>query len=107
MDVDLNGKSVAAMPYVDPISIDYPKSSSCDYEALPELSSMYEIADYVTPDEPYQYEEATTSTFTDSMAGETLPDDGQIYEDPGHNKEEIYSWFEERKFRKLERSDIK
>ena len=98
------------MPYMDPTSTivkNYAETSSFDYEALPELTSLYEKADYVLPDEPYHYEEATTATFTDTMVGEALPDDEQIYEDPGYDKNEIYSWFEEKKFRKLERNDIK
>ena len=61
INIDLNGKSVETIPYMDPTNMDYPETSSYDYEALPELSSVYEKADYVTPDEPYQYEEASTS----------------------------------------------
>ena len=150
INVDLNDKSVEAMPYMDPTSTivkshptafenrsyyssvdkiitdgskpdealpymdltntivkDYPKTSSFDYEALPELTSVYEKPDYEMPDEPSQYEEAAFSIFRESTVGEELRDDEQIYEDPGHNKEEIYSWFEEKKFRKLDRSDIR
>ena len=148
VNVDINGKSSEAMPYMDPTSTivkshptafvnrsyssvekmindkksnevlpymaptntaakDYPTISGFDYEALPELTSMYEKPDYEMPDGPSQYEEATASVFRDSMVGKELPDDEQIYEDPGHNKEEIYSWFEEKKFRKLNRSNIK
>ena len=55
----------------------------------------------------YDYEEAAISVFTDSMVDEELPDDEQIYEDPGHKEEEIYLWFEEKKFQKLEISSIK
>ena len=149
VNVDINGKSAEAMPYMDPTSTivkshptafvnrsystvdeminddkksnevlpymnptntaakDYPTISGFDYEALPELTSMYEKPAYGMPDGPSQYEEATVSIFRDSMVGEELPDDEQIYEDPGHNKEEIYLWLEEKKFRKLNRSNIK
>ena len=41
------------------------------------------------------------------MVAEELPDDEQIYEDPGHKEEKIYVWFEKKKFRKLENSSIK
>ena len=95
---------------MDPTSTivkNYAETSSFDYEALPELTSMYEKPDYVLPDEPYHYEEAITAAFTDTIVGEALPDDEQIYEDPGYDKNEIYAWFEEKKLRKLERSDIK
>ena len=103
-----DNKPNKALPYMDPTNTkDYPKTSSFDYEALPELTSMYEKPDYEMPDGPSQYEEAATSIIRGSMVGEEFPDDEQIYEDPGHNKEEIYSWFEEKKFRKLDRSDIK
>ena len=105
-----DNKSNEALPYMDPtntIAKDYSNISGFDYEALPELTSMYEKPDYEIPDGPSQYEEATASVFRDSMVGKELPDDEQIYEDPGHNKEEIYSWFEEKKFRKLNRSNIK
>ena len=97
------------MPYMDPTNTivkHYVETSSFDYEALPKLTTLYEKADYVLPDEPYHYK-AATAAFTDTMVGEALPDGEQIYEDPGYDKNEIYSWFEEKKFRKLERSDIK
>ena len=78
----------------------YSKASSKDYETCPMINQLdHQI--------PYQHEEASTSTFTDSMVAEELPDDEQIYEDPGHKEEEIYLWFEEKKFRKLEISSIK
>ena len=105
-----DSKPNEALPYMDPtntIAKNYPKTSGFDYEALPELTSMYEKPDYEIPDGPSQYEEAASSIFRDSTVGEEFSDDEQIYEDPGHNKEEIYSWFEEKKFRKLDRNDIK
>ena len=76
---------------------DHPKALSGDYEACPAINQL-QI--------PYQYEEVSTSTFTDSMVV-ALPDGEQVYEDPGHKEEKIYLWFEEKKFRKLENSSIK
>ena len=84
------------------------KHSSDDYKALPALH-MYETPDQRKADAPYQYEVAAPSVFRDSMMGEVLPDDDdeQMYEDPGHEKEEIYLWFEEKKVQNIRGSDIK
>ena len=82
------------------------KYSSADYEALPALH-MYEKPDQKA-DTPYQYETAAPSVLKDSILGEAFPDDDeQIYEDPGHEKEAIYSWFEEKKVQNIRGSDIK
>ena len=107
---DDSNKFTEAAPYVDqPEAMvkDHLRTSCIDYEALPRLST-YEAAYYQASDVPYQYEVATnTSVFREDSTVEVLPDNEQIYEDPGYNKEEIYSWFEEKKFRKLKRGDIK
>ena len=93
---------------MDPISTIYKnhhKVSSDDYEALPSIHDyeMSDIADH--------YEVATPSTLRDSIEHsameEVLPDNEQIYEDPGHKKEKIYEWFEKKKFRKFESDDVK
>ena len=98
--------------YMDPVSTiakDHSKPLRNDYETVPVLS-IHETPDYWTP-LAYQYEIDAGSVFRNSMEDstedETLPDDEQIYEDPGYSKEGIYSWFEEKKFRKIKRSDIK
>ena len=36
-----------------------------------------------------------------------LSSNEQIYQDPGHKKEIIYSWFEKKKFRKIRQEDIR
>ena len=112
MDED-NNRCSEVTPYVDPTSIivkDHPKALSNDYEALPTLSE-YETPKPQMSDTPYQYEVASNtlrdSIREESKVSEALPDDEQIYEDPGHNKEKIYSCFENKKFRKIKRSDIK
>ena len=90
-----------AMPYVNPTVSTIKscsKASSGDYEVCPEINQLQT---------PYQYEEASTLAFTDSMVAEELADDEQIYEDPGHKEETIYLCFEEKKFQKLEISSIK
>ena len=98
--------------YIDPVSTiakDHSKTSRNDCEALP-MPSMYEKPDYWAPHASL-YEIDTGSLFRNSMEysteEETLCNDEQIYEDPGYNKEGIYFWFKEKKFRKLKRNDIK
>ena len=82
-----------------------PKASSGDYMA---------ILKYDTPQQshvPLYYEVVVPPTYGDnaeySTVGEPLPPNEQIYEDPGHKKEKIYAWFEKKKFRILDRNDIK
>ena len=90
INVNLNGSLFEAMQYyMAPTSTikDHPK----DYEVVSALNMHEKPPDYWMPDEPYQYK-ATNA---------------QVFEDPGHNKEEIYSWFQEKKFQKLERDDIR
>ena len=97
---------------MDSTSSTYAKPFSDDYEALPRLSTyetLYsQISDTYTP---YQYEVAVSSIFRDNMeystASEALADNEEIFEDPGHKKEKIYAWFEEKKFPKIEINDIK
>ena len=81
------------------------KASSGDYMA---------IHKYDTPQQshvPLYYEVVVPSTNGDnaeySTVGEPLPPNEQLYEDPGHKKEKIYAWFEKKKFRILDRNDIK
>ena len=97
------------MHYMDPTTIipkDRPKASSNDYMALPKLN------EYQKPhsQSAYYFELSTRSTVEDDIGyttvGEALPDNEAIYEDPGHNKEKIYAWFEKKKFRVLQRNDI-
>ena len=92
-----------AVPYTYPTVTtvkDYSKASSGDYEVCPAINQLdHQI--------PYQYEEASTSAFTDSMVAEELADDELIYEDPGHKEEKIYVWFEKKKFQKLKIRSIK
>ena len=41
------------------------------------------------------------------MVDEELHDDEEIFEDPGHEEEKIFLWFEEKKFRKFKINSIK
>ena len=86
-----------------------------DYEEAPPEYDNY--SNYVQPDllDNVQYEVADyplpTSNSTDSSAlpvGEpTLPEDEQIYEDPGHIKEEIYEWFKQRNICMLDKNSVR
>ena len=110
VDNDNDDKIDEALPYKNvsgTILKGYPTVSSNDYEALPDLSMYERPPDYFISDEPSQYVVGTNSVTIDSTVGKVLSDDEQVYKDPGHNKERIYSWFEEKKFLKLKRSDIK
>ena len=87
-----------------------------DYEFPPKLDSYkqphtsglfddvrYEVADYSLP----------TIVGSDSMqsstspAGQVLSEDEEVYEDPGHIKEEIYQWFKQRNICKLDKNSIR
>ena len=102
------------IPYMNPVSTivkHHSVMSNNDYEAPPVYETpRFEISDMLCR----QYEIAVTSTIKGSirdnlegsMVSEGLSDE-QIYEDPGHKEEEIYLWFEEKKFRKIKGSNIK
>jgi len=38
---------------------------------------------------------------------DSLPDDEKIYKDPGHVEENIYGLFEEKKFRKIKKTNVR
>ena len=98
---------------MDPISTTckiHPKTSRNDYMTLPLLNAI-ETPHCQMSDTPYYYETAVPSTYKDhteySTLSEILPDNEQLYEDPGYKKEKIYEWFEKKKFQKFETNDIK
>ena len=105
------------LPYLDPVTT-LGKYNSNDYEAAPELNNyeqphlsdlfdniQYEVADYPLP--------TSNSIGSNPMqngtlpVGEELPEDEQIYEDPGHIKEEIYEWFKQRNIFKIDKNNIR
>ena len=109
-----SNKLSEAVPYMDPTNAtmkNHSKISNNDYETLPVLNMYEKAPDNWISNVPYRYEIAAASAFRESIEGsmvdEALYDDEQIYEDPGYKKEEIYAWFEEKKFRKIRESDIK
>ena len=99
------------MPYLDPVTT-IGRIANDDYEVPPILDNYeqphmfddmhYEVADYPIP--------TTESIILQSNtlpAEESLPVDEEIYEDPGHIKEEIYEWFKQRNICKLDKSSVR
>ena len=97
-----SNRHCGATPDVNSIVKHHSKLSNNDYESPPAMNT-YETPGYEMPDESCHIMNSTE----DNVTGEALPEDEQIYEDPGHNEEKIYVWFEEKKFRRIRESDIK
>ena len=112
-----NGIAIEPLAYLDPVETTggFPNNGfpNNDYEAPPNLDNhvkpypgnlyddvQYEVADYPSPIGNIMQ----SSTLP---VGEALPEDEQIYEDPGHIKEEIYQWFKQRNICKLDKSSIR
>ena len=105
------------IPYLEPTghkSTNNHKSNDCD--SIPMLHIQNPIQDYETLEEaPYQVLEGTNQTITpvyesvikEDVVYDTLSCNEQIYEDPGHKREVIYSWFEKMKFRMIKKEDIR
>ena len=85
--------------YSEPINAivkDRPKLASSDYQVLSALDKR---------DIPYQYEVAAITEHKNKL--DDLPDNEQVYVDPGHVEKNIYTWFEKKKFRKIEKSHVR
>ena len=67
------------------------------------------IQEYATIESPYQVlEDPKQIVYENSMTeNDVLSKNDQVYEDPGHKKEVIYSWFEKKKFWKIQKEDIR
>ena len=82
-----------------------------DYEVIPKLDNyeqplLFDDAHYEKADYPL----STESTILESStlpAGEALPQDEKIYEDPGHVKEKIYEGFKQRNICNLDKSTVR
>ena len=105
---------IAPQPYLDPVST-IGRFANGDYEAPPKLDNyeqphpifddvQYEVADYLLPN---GVGSNTMQSSTLPVGEATLSEDEQIYEDPGHIKEEIYEWFKQRNICKLNRNSIR
>ncbi|XP_065891792.1 uncharacterized protein [Dysidea avara] len=115
----VGGNSEVYIPYLDPVQTikGQPKVTSSDYQSsdyqkLPSLeASTYSNPNYEKQAVPYEYETSTLNFNSgledEEVYAEALPEGEKIYEDPGHIEEHIYAWFEERKFRKLKKDNIK
>ena len=105
-------KPIEILEYMDPSSTVVKvcsKASSDDYEAILPINE-YETPHFQLSKTPYYYQISASSISANntgySTSRPTLPLDEQIYEDPGHEEGKIYAWFEEKKFRKINRNNI-
>ena len=93
------------MAYLDP------KSSANNYEAY-QMENMYEQpqnSELDTPTHlpnPYETAEHSNSSVEDNTL-HSMGANESIYEDPGHVKENIYEWFEQKKMKKLDKTNIR
>ena len=116
--LDANAISTEPLPYLDPIKRasrfscnDYEAPPQLDEYEQPHLSDLYDDIKY----EPVEYllptsksvGSDTTQSNTLPVSEAILPEDEQIYEDPGHIKEEIYEWFKQRNICKLNKNSIR
>ena len=102
------------MPYLIPVKT-IGKIVSSDYEVVPKLEGYEQTGLY--KDVQYEAVDYSLSTGnilpTNTMSSNTLPvgealsKDEQIYEDPGHIKEEIYKWFKQRNICRLDKNIIR
>ena len=99
---DKHNEATPGVNSISTIAKHHSKMSNSDYESPPAMNT-YETPGYEMSDESCQI----NNSMEDNVVSEALPDEEQIYEDPGHSEEKIYIWFEEKKFRKLRESDIK
>ena len=111
-----NGHTTEPLPYLDPLKTigrvtneDYEVMPKLDNYEQPQLSGMfndlqYEAVDYLLPTIDNNIYEMSSNTLP---AGEELPEDEEIYEDPGHVKEEIYEWFKQRNICKLDKNSVR
>ena len=65
-------------------------------------------ATYQTLEDPKQIVTPIYGNVIGENAVDFVPSSNkQLYEDPGHKKEVIYSWFEKNKFQKIRKGDIR
>ena len=88
-----------------------PKHKCSDYQSFPTLF-VKQNHNYATIEAPYQMledpKQIPMPVYGNALAvSNALSSNEQIYQDPGHKKEIIYSWFEKKKFRKIRQEDIR
>jgi len=95
---------VGPLDYLEPVTT----MKRDDYEVVPTLDNYerphidethYEVSPYLSHD--HNVGKGTL------LAGEILPEDEEVYVDPGHEKEEIYKWLEQRQIHKLDKKFIR
>lgn len=96
------------MAYLDPTKA---KSSENDYEEY-QMENMYEQPQNSGLDTsthlPNPYETADNSNGgVEDNTLHSMGDDEPIYEDPGHVKESIYEWLEQKGLNKLDKRTIR
>ena len=74
-----------------------------DYEPPPVLSSDIHLSNQ------YESVDANSVGFDNKgyQSNGVLPDNEQVYEDPGHVKEKIYVWLERKDIYKLKKSHVR
>ena len=107
-DVKHNNQAIAhhePLPYLDPMKVE---SSADDYEVYT-MMNVYEQPQngdlYTSAHIPDHYKTADTldsSNDNEVHLDDKLSNNEPIYEDPGHIKENIYEWLEQRGILKLD-----
>lgn len=106
-----NGRTVEATPYLDPVKA-ISQLAEDDYEVPPHdqshLSDLFDDVKYVVTGYPLPTNNGGESNAMESnVLPVGIPEDEQIYEDPGHKKEEIYEWFEQRNTYKIDKNSVR
>ena len=100
------------LAYLDPVQT-IGRVVNDDYEVIPMLDNyeqphLFDDVRYEVPDYPSPASTGNIILESNTLpAGEALPQDEEIYEDPGHIKEEIYEWFKQRNICKLDKSSVR
>ena len=99
------------MPYLDPVKIisgDYEVAPKLDDYEYPPPRDLFDDVKYAVADYPLTNNVDSNTTQRSTLpAGEVLPEDEEIYVDPGHVKEEIYEWFKQRNIHKLDKYSVR
>ena len=110
---DVNGHTTEQPPVSYPVKATG-RYANIDYEDIPKLDNFKQPHlsgscgnvqySYLLPIINDQSTPAQNGTMS---LDQTLPEDEQIYEDPGHIKEEIYQWFKQRNICMLDKSSVR
>ena len=111
--LDVNGQTIEQIPTSDPVKATG-RYENIDYEAIPKLDNFKQPQlngpcgsvqySYLLPINDSQSAPTQNSTMT---SGKVILQDEQIYEDPGHIKEEIYEWLKQRNICKLDKHNVR